>query len=153
MRNLGPREKSEYVLRKYRCNRHTEEGGRRVDFHLSQVLEIVEVFEIERTRDVIQVNCDGEDGIVLLLTPEALEIRFGLTEWSGQRPRRSSLLSKRVEWRELEGPRLWELILGAIEARRADFYKCAYCGDDFRLEYMTEGACHGCAQTHRGIVY
>jgi len=57
---------------------------------------------IERTRDCIQINCGGEKGIVILVTPESIELRLPTVEWTCvYGPAASSRFWKRVNESEI----------------------------------------------------
>ena len=68
--NLGPEEK------------YPSDGLRQVEINAERVLVLLPKSIVERTRDCIQLNCDGEDGIVVLVTAEAIELRLPTVEWT-----------------------------------------------------------------------
>ena len=59
-----------------------------------RVLVVLPGAMLERTRDAIQFDWGGEQGIVLLVGPEALELRLPTVEWTkgAYGPARSSRL-------------------------------------------------------------
>ena len=86
--------------RSYPENRFQADGPREVDANARLVLDLYPEAVIERTRDAIQLEIDGETGIVLLVTKEALEIRLPTLEWTGgtHSPAAASRLWRRLEW-------------------------------------------------------
>lgn len=110
--------------------------------------------ELERTRDSIQLSAGGERGVVILITPEAMEIRLPTMDWP--RPYMavpSSRLWKRLQWARLSEKRMMKLIEEARQVRAAEFVPCRFCGKEFPPERRADDACHSCASKHLGIVY
>jgi hypothetical protein len=70
-----------------------------VEVNADRVLAQLPKSTIERTRDCIQIDCGGKEGIVILVTPEAIELRLPTIEWTrgAYGPAASSRLWKRVE--------------------------------------------------------
>ena len=143
---------------------YPSEGLRQVERNALALLEVLPTgLTVERTRDAIQINSGREEGIVLLVTAEALEIRFPLTEWTlgGYAPAQCSRLWKRVRWkRKWDAGQLDDLkaLLGeAVKEREGEFQACGYCGDRFAPEHMisslsTRGLiCHSCASSREGV--
>lgn len=112
---------------------------------------------IERTRDAIQIDWDGERGIVLLITAEALELRLPTTEWAmgAYAPTAGSRLWRRIEWDDIEDDStLMGWIKKAQKARLRQYHKCRYCGESFPPERRhRKDVCHGCAERHEGVVH
>jgi hypothetical protein len=135
--------------------RYEVDGLRMVEAHALKVLELLPGARVERTRDVIQVEQGGQEGIVLLLTPEVLDVRLPTVEWTHPHcPARSSRLWKRVDWIRLDVPALTELLTEAQKARASQFRNCRYCGKRFPPEHMhAKDVCHGCAESHLGVVH
>ncbi len=114
-----------------------------------------------RTRDAIQIEYLGERGVVLLLTPDALEIRLPTVDWTSgtYAPQTSSVLFSRIVFADLptNANECEVEVLDAIEAavghRQAQFKECRFCKLEFPPEHMTEDACHNCASKHLGLVY
>lgn len=145
---------------------YPSEGLRQVERNALAMLEVLPTgLTIERTRDAIQIDSGGEEGVVLLVTPEALEIRIPLTEWTlgGYAPTQSSRLWKRVRWK-----RKWDagfsgelqaLVDDAFKARQDEFKNCGYCGNRFSPDHtissqlMKGPICHGCASDHEQVVF
>lgn len=46
-----------------------------------RVFDLLPGAEVERTRDVIQIGHGGDEGIIILVTPEVLELRLPTLEW------------------------------------------------------------------------
>ena len=110
---------------------------------------------MERTRDVIQIEHGGDEGIIAVVTAEALELRLPTIEWTmgAYGPARSSRLWRRIEWRDLQEEDLSKQLAAARRARRREFRKCKYCGERFSPEHRTGDACHGCTSRHEGVLY
>ena len=89
-------------------NRYPTDGPRHVDKLAERVLRFLPDATIERTRDVIQVDWRGEEGIVVVVTPEALEFRLPTIEWTmgAYGPEESSRFWKRVESEALDDSQL-----------------------------------------------
>jgi hypothetical protein len=146
-------------------SRYSSEDLRRVEVAALDVLELLPDATIERTRDVIVLSDGGDEGIVVLVTPEAIEVRLPTVEWTGGAygPVPSSVLWRRVDREQLGSAELAALIESARVARRAEFVPCSFCHvptpREHRVgELVDEGgarinACHGCASTHLGIVF
>jgi len=107
-----------------------------------------------RTRDCIQIDYLGERGVVILLTPDSVEIRMPTTEWTqgSHGPAPSSCLKKRHDLNDSESE-IRLSIQEAIAERQGQFKVCPYCEEEFPPEHMAEGACHGCAEKHLEIVF
>jgi hypothetical protein len=122
-----------------------------------------------RTPDAIELRFDDDEepsangGAVVLLTPEAVELRLPTIDWTGgsHGPVPSSRL-----WRRLPIDRLDRvgnatdtdsiartLLAAARRARRREIRRCPACGERVGPEHMTDGMCHGCAARDHGVVY
>jgi len=118
--------------------------------------------KLTRTRDAIQIDIQSDDGVVVLLTPQHIEVRLPTVDWTkgSHGPVPSSILWKR---RKLNGfwgegsagvnPELKALILEGIERRQSQFKKCRFCKQLVSIEHRIGTVCHGCASKHLGIVY
>ena len=120
-----------------------------------RVLEKVTDASVSRTRDVIQIDIGGDDGCVLIVTAEAVEIRLPTLEWTGgaYAPKQSSRLWKRIRTGRMSDMRIVSLIQQAIAARQSEFRQCSFCGQTLPPEHMSDDACHSCSSKHRGVVY
>ncbi|HEY9615929.1 MAG TPA: hypothetical protein V6C64_03765 [Microcoleaceae cyanobacterium] len=120
------------------------------------LLEHLPGAEVERTRDLIQINYNGEEGIVVFVTPEALELRLPTVEWTAgsYAPKPSSKLWKRLQWNQVWANELADLLQAALAARRREFRNCRYCHKPFAIEHMfSKTACHSCASLHEGVMF
>ena len=128
------------------------------------VLELLPKGKVERTRDVVQIEHVGRyDGIVLIVTKEALELRLPTVEWmcGAYAPAEASDLWKRVTWKKLKNKssqidkdKLAEYIETAKEERRKQFAECKYCKRKYPPESrISDDVCHGCATTYEGVVF
>lgn len=141
-------------------DRYPSQGMREAEEHALRVLEVLPSARLERTRDVIQLTWHDtrhdQEGLVVVVTAEALEIRLPTVEWteSAYGPAASSCLWRRHLWRDLEEKELPMLIRKGIQARRKQFATCQHCGERVAKEHRFDAhTCHGCASTHQGIVY
>jgi hypothetical protein len=106
-----------------------------------------------RTRDCIQIDYLGEEGVVILLTPEAVDVRLPTIDWTqgAYGPAASSRLQKRHELADSSG--IMKSIHEALSKRQAQFNECPYCHKTFPPERMAAGACHSCAERHLNVVF
>lgn len=137
--------------------RYPSEGLRRVEILALEILMLLPDASVERTRDAIQIESGGEKGIVVLVTPEAVELRLPTVEWTmgAYGPAGASTLWKRVELRRRSRRVNWRKLLeSALQERGQQFHLCRYCGEEFPPEYRYgDDVCHGCAERHLGIVH
>jgi hypothetical protein len=135
------------------------DGLRRAEHRAREVLALVRGVKWERTRDAFQIESryKTEDGLVFLVTAEAIEIRLPTTEWvcNTHGPAPSSRLWKRVLWEKAYARKggVAGLIEAARRARRKEFITCPYCKRRVPREHTAAGACHGCASEHLDIVF
>ena len=131
------------------------DGLRGVEALALRVLERLPGGVVSRTRDVIQIDDGGEEGICLLITAEALELRLPSVEWTcgSYGPAASSFLWRRVKWEGLSDEKLDLLLAAARRARQAQYRKCRFCGNRLSPEHRHGNVCHGCAEKHLGIVH
>jgi hypothetical protein len=141
--NLAPNEKYSY-----RCQS-------KVDKKAERVLSLLPESIIERTRDCIQINFGGEEGIVILVTPEAIELRLPTVEWTmgAYGPVASSRLWKRVQESEITDIELETLLNEAVKERQKEYKNCRFCKARFPPEHMHGDVCHGCAEKYLGVVH
>jgi hypothetical protein len=140
-----------------RETRYPMEGYRIVERNAQRVVDVSRGATVERTRDVLQIEWGGENGVVLLVTAEALELRLPTIEWAKGAcgPAPASRLWRRVAWAEIDDERcLREWIQKAQQARRRQYQKCRYCGDSFPPERrIGNDVCHQRAEAHEEVVY
>lgn len=120
------------------------------------LLEHLPGAEVERTRDLIQINYNGTEGIVIFVTPEALELRLPTVEWTSgsYAPKPSSKLWKRLQWNQVWANEIPDLLQATLTARRREFRNCRYCHKPFAIEHMfSKTACHSCASLHEGVMF
>ena len=128
----------------------------RVERNALRVLRLVTATSVERTRDVIQVDVGDECGIVIVVTPDTIELRLPTIEWihGAYGPRPSSRPWTRLDPDQLDDSELLASIDQARAAREAEFTVCRYCGLSFPPEHrIAEDVCHGCASAHEGVVF
>jgi hypothetical protein len=106
----------------------------------------------ERTRDAIQLTEPADLGIIVLLTPDAIELRLPTIVWQIH-PIPSSRLWKRIEF-PVAISEVALAISAAREARSTQFHRCRFCGDLYPPERRhSDDVCHGCAENHLGVVH
>ncbi len=136
--------------------RYPAAGLRTVEKQALEMLHLLPGATLERTRDVIQIDFGGDSGIVVIVTPDAIELRLPTIEWTGGSygPAESSRLWKRVEASESAIVEMPRLLAAARAARRQEFTRCRYCRAEYPPERMhSKNVCHGCAERHEGVVH
>lgn len=121
-----------------------------------RVLDLLPLAGVERGRDVIQLTESVDDGLVIIVTAEAVELRLPTVEWTGgaHSPVLSSRSWKRVTATSITNEQLAALIDEARKARRAQYRTCRYCGRPTPPEHRhSNTVCHGCAEEHLGVVH
>lgn len=132
------------------------DGLRQVEELAWQVLQLSPTAVISRTRDVIQIDMGGAEGIVVLVTAEALELRLPTVEWTmgAYGPAEASRFWKRISARRMNDLKLAELLESARQARREEYKTCQFCKEQFPPEFLSdESTCQGCAEKYLGVVY
>lgn len=135
--------------------KYPSDGLSLVEENAAKVLNRLPGAIVERTRDCIQIDYGGENGIVALVTAEAIEFRMPTVEWTmvSYGPAASSRLWKRVKYSEITDAELESLLNDALKHRANEFKKCLYCGQSFPPEHRHRNVCHGCAEKHSGVVH
>lgn len=135
--------------------RYPSEGLRCVEKNAERVLFLLSESTVERTRDCIQIDCGGEEGIVILVTPEVIELRLPTVEWTmgPYGPTASSRFWKRVEISKITDIELETLLKEAQKKRQSEFRNCRYCERRLPPEHMHGDVCHGCAEIYLGVVH
>lgn len=123
-----------------------------------KVLEVLPNAKLERTRDAIQIDFadfSNERGIVIILTPEAIEFRLPIVKWLGTHtPTSSSQLWQRVDLMQLKNADLTQLIASAQSAQQQTFRECKYCKNKNPSGWMSsQDICQSCAEKYLGVVY
>lgn len=136
--------------------KYPSDGLRRVEQNALRVLELLPGVIEGRTRDCIQIDYHGEEGIVILVTAEAIELRLPTVEWTmgAYGPAASSRLWKRVEFHEMTDIEIISLLNDALKQRKSELKECRYCGRKFLPEHRyADDVCQSCAEKHLGVVY
>ncbi|MGB9926920.1 MAG: hypothetical protein ACPK85_00790 [Methanosarcina sp.] len=135
--------------------KYPSEGLRRVEANAERILIQLPESTIERTRDCIQIDYGGEEGIIILVTPETIELRLPTVEWTmgSYGPVASSRLWKRVEVSEITDRELETLLKETLKECQKQFKNCRSCKKRFRPEHMHGDVCHACAEKHLGVVH
>jgi hypothetical protein len=134
----------------------TISGTATFEVKAGRILGLLPGAKLVKTQDAIQIEYGGEEGIVLIVTAEGLELRHPTIEWAqgSHGPVSSPLLWKRVIWDKLKEEDLPELLRSAQTARKRRFHKCRYCGERFPPERrISKDVCHGCASRYEGVVF
>jgi hypothetical protein len=123
-----------------------------------QILEMLPGACAERTPDVIQINLGDfrdEKGIVVIVTPEAIELRLPTLEWLGPHtPVESSKLWRRLKLNSSKKFDIAQLITSAQEAQSQTFGVCKFCSQKLPSGWMfRRDVCQSCAEKHLGIVH
>jgi len=136
-------------------NKYPSDGLRHVERNANRVLALLSESTVERTRDCIQIYCGGEKGIVILVTPEVIELRLPTVEWTmgSYGPAASSRLWKRIQESEITDRDLETLLIEALKERQNEFRNCRYCKESLPPEHMHDDVCHGCAEKYLGVVH
>ncbi len=136
--------------------RYPSECPRQVEALALRVRGFLPGCALARTRDAVQFDDAGDEGIVVLVTAEAIELRLSTVEWTcgPYGPAPASRLWKRVRARDLSDERLRELIDAARRVRQREFRRCRFCGERVPPEHrFDKDTCHGCASSHLQVVY
>lgn len=135
--------------------RHRADGPRLVERNAERVLALIPASQVERTRDAIEIRWGGEEGLIVLVTPEAFEVRLPTVEWTTDYagPAESSRLWRRVRADKVSEQRLGDLLQGGLAARAREFRSCRHCKKSFPTEHRTGSVCHECASARDGIVF
>jgi hypothetical protein len=115
--------------------------------------------EVDRTRDVVQIDCHDTEGLILvvIVTPEACEFRLPSAYWdSANRMCPSSRLWKRVRHSRLSKPAIRRILEDAEREREAHSTRCRcrFCGDLVPPEFVLEvdsSVCCRCALRELGV--
>jgi predicted RNase H-like HicB family nuclease len=131
---------------------------RRFEEYALQILEMLPGACAERTPDVIQINSGDfrdEKGVVVILTPEAIELRLPTLEWLGPHtPVQSSKRWKRINLENSKNINITKLIASAQEAQAQTFGVCKFCSQKKPTGWMfRQDVCDSCAEKHLGIIH
>jgi predicted RNase H-like nuclease len=121
----------------------------------SRVRAVLPGAAVHSSPHVIELSVGGEDGLVVLVTPETIELRLPTTEWTAgtQGPAEASRLWKRLEPDVVDAVLETEMAT-ARRTRAAEFATCRYCGKRMPAEHrVSDDVCHGCASAHEGVVF
>lgn len=135
-------------------------GFRNAEKLALRVLRLIPVKGVERTRDAIQIESYDDltaenSGIIVLVTPEAIEIRLPTVEWTKgcHGPALSTCLWQRVDAEGLKDKHLGQLLHTAQQVRTGMFRPCRYCKQvlppEERVRY---NVCYRCGARHLSIV-
>lgn len=115
-----------------------------------------DLVETAATPHLVELRADGEDGIVVIVTADAIELRLPTTEWTAgtHAPVEGSRFWQRLTNTDASSSALIHEIAAARAARRAEFSECRYCGQSVPVEHRTSAdVCHACASEHEGVVF
>jgi hypothetical protein len=139
-------------------NKYIQSEPREFERIAARLCDVLSVAEIDRTRDCIQLTERDERGVVLLVTPEAVELRFPTVDWLGPHsPAVSSRLLERIVLKDIDDAELVSRVDEARQKRHNEFVPCHYCQrptpPEHRHKIDGKTVCHGCAERHEGIVH
>jgi predicted RNase H-like nuclease len=115
-----------------------------------------DLVETAATSHLVELRAEGEDGIVVIVTADAIELRLPTAEWTGgtHAPVEGSRFWRRLAAPDVEPETLVDELTAARAARRAEFTRCRYCGEMVPVEHRTStDVCHACASEHEGVVF
>jgi predicted RNase H-like nuclease len=131
-------------------------GETRVALNAGRVRELLPRAQATVTAHVAEFVVEGEDGVIVLVTAETIELRLPTTEWTHgtHGPAAASRLFRRLESDGLSDARLASELERARAARRSEFAVCRYCGRPTPPEHRTStDVCHSCASEHEHVVF
>lgn len=134
-------------------------GLRRGDRAALQVMDTLPLADMERTRDVYQFTTADPQGVVVIVTPDSIEVRMPTVEWTWgyAGPVKSSILWKRRRLDKLNDEQIHKLILSGVQKRQREFQPCHFCRKPTPPEHAhtLDGnwVCHGCSEQHMGVVH
>ncbi len=134
----------------------TASGIETFEVQAGRILVLLPGAKFVRTQDAIQIEYGGEEGIVVIVTSETLELRHPTIEWAqgSYGPVPSTRLWKRVTWDKVKEEDLPGLLRSAQKARKRQFHKCRYCGERIPPERrIRKDVCHGCGARDEGVVF
>ena len=108
------------------------------DRHVDKVHKLLPASTVVRERDRTQFDNGGDVGIVVVATPDLLELRLPTVVLHGHEPVSSSVLWKYFRWDELKKGDLKKLVAKARAARKRQFKKCRYCGELVPYEHNVQ---------------
>ena len=133
-------------------------GSLRFEQWAAQVSQLLPEAKVDRTTEVIQLTTGDfrdELGVVILLSPEAMELRLPTLNWDGPyTPVKTSCLWQRLALNELKKSQLPRLIAEAQAQQQQSFFNCKYCGQRNPEGWMhSPDVCQSCAEKELGIVH
>lgn len=136
-----------------RYGRDGEDGLTLVESHALDLIWDLPINWMQRTRDCFELHVRTPQNrfIVIILTPEAIELRFPTIEWTKGKRRHAptSRLWKRMRWtEEVSTFRILNVVITAMRKREEMFKPCRYCGASFPPELRRRNVCHRCAERH-----
>jgi hypothetical protein len=126
-----------------------------IETTVERLLLLLPGSRVDRLADVARLEIGGGDGIVALVTPEAIELRLPTVDWVGSHdPVPSSRLWRRIKTAELTDEELSGWVSRALAARAREFRECRFCKAKVPPEHRhSKNVCHGCAERHLGVVH
>lgn len=142
----------------YEPNESPQFGDLRFERWAAHMWRLLPEAKAERTSEVIQLTTGDfrdELGLVILLSPEAMELRLPILTWDGPyTPVKTSRLWQRLTLDELKESQLPRLIIEAQAQQRQSFCDCKYCGQRNPKGWMhSPDVCQSCAEKELGIVH
>lgn len=142
----------------YKANELLQFGNLRFERWAAQIWQLLPEAKVERTSEVIQLTTGDfrdELGLMILLTPEAMELRLPVLTWDGPcTPVKTSCLWQRLTLEELKKSQLPGLITEAQAQQQQSFCDCKYCGQHNPKGWMHSlDICQSCAEKELGVVH
>lgn len=134
-------------------------GPRQFEVRALEATRWRQPYVLTRTRDAIEVRFpddqDDDGELVVLFTPEAIELRLYTIDWTGGSygPAASSELWKRVSLRKHGDKPVGGLLDDLAAAHEARLETCIHCGESFIDARMAGDACQACAVRVEGVVF
>ena len=133
-------------------------GNLRFEKWAAQVEQLLPGVTVERTSEVIQLTTGDfrdELGLVILLSPEAIELRLPTLIWDGPHtPIKTSRLWQRLALDDLKESQLPRLMAEAQTQQQQSFCDCKYCGQRNPKSWMhSPDVCQSCAEKELGVVH
>ncbi|MEN3341672.1 MAG: hypothetical protein V7644_1076 [Actinomycetota bacterium] len=107
-----------------------ERGRTLVELNAERVRALLPESSVSVTAHVAELVVEGEDGLVVLVTADAIELRLPTVEWTQGTygPAEASIFFSRLDAEELPDELLAAELERARAARRGGFLRCRHCG-------------------------
>lgn len=154
------------IEKEYEFYNDSHSGLLRVEENALLVMELLNIYRFERTRDLIQLNYEYEtvdevdNEVTIFITDEEIQFRINVIEWTkgSYAPVGTSKKWKSISTNELREEKLKEKILelfkGSLKAIEDRLITCKYCNKKVeRGHAIDKETCQHCAVVHLGVVF